>query len=318
MVVEKVVLLCHFGGQFIGNTNGGNASYEGGDTRAVMVPRDISFNELQSKLATISSLRAGSFSIKYQAIGTSCLVSIYDDNDVVTMLSLSVEQKPMYVIVCFVEQSVGYEDGGGTGDIHKDPPVLRILKQLREYHKECLVLVKDQQKDCRVLGNTFRILKSRKSETRIICETLQIVSQGVSRTRKRSTRGVSSAGDLETPQIVTQGVSSGGDFETPLTVLPTLVIGAEFQDAHSFRKTLVSFAISENFALKFIKNDASRVTAKCQAKGCTFHIHASRVSGLKLFRIRTMNPLNTCDRLLNGSHPQVQSEWIADKIKQHL
>ncbi|ERN11030.1 hypothetical protein AMTR_s00024p00070750 [Amborella trichopoda] len=373
MVVEKVFLLCHFGGQFIGNTNGGNTSYEGGDTRAVMIPRDISFSELQSKLATISSLRAGSFSIKYQAIGASCFVSIYEDNDVETMLCL-LSKSPCISVYIFrthigdtantnsVEQNVGYEDGGVTGDIENPlllaPAVSSILdlenaqrltrgmssnqdfenpervtqgsssvEDLETPQRVAQRVSRTRKRSAKGLSSVGERIQDSESTERMRkglstvedLETPQSVLQGVSRTRKRSTRGVSSVGDLETPQRVTQGVSSDGDFETPLTVLPsTLVIGAEFQDAHSFRKTLVSFAIAENFALKFINNEASRVTAKCRAEGCTFRIYASLVSGINLFRIRTMNPLHTCDRLLNESHPQIQSEWIADKIKQHV
>ncbi|XP_020526090.1 uncharacterized protein LOC18439216 isoform X2 [Amborella trichopoda] len=141
-------------------------------------------------------------------------------------------------------------------------------------------------------------------------------------TPQRVLQGVSSDGNLVTPLRVLQGVSSDGDFETPVKmsqgVLPTLEIGTEFEDVRSYRKALVSFAIAENFALKFINNESRRVTAKCRAEGCTFRIHASHVCDLKKFRVRTMNPSHTCKGLLNESHPQAQTYWIADKIKQHL
>ncbi|ERN11029.1 uncharacterized protein LOC18439213 [Amborella trichopoda] len=296
---EKILLICNFGGQIVQNKNDGNTLYEGGDARATMVARDTSFTELQSKLAEISKLRAASFSIKYQAIDSHALISVYDDNDVETMLYQFGDSRsiPMYISrtqatedtvnTNRVEERLVDEDGGGgTGDIE------------------------NPQRSAQGMPCTGDIENPESSTPRVSCfgdiENRQTLAPGVSCIREIENEGVSCSGELETPGLVLR------------EAMPKMAIGKEFEDVRSFRRALISFAIAENFVIKYATNDLNRVTAKCQAEGCTWRIHASRISGFKKFRVKTMNPTHTCRGWLNGAHPQAGSKWIADRIKQRL
>ncbi|XP_057444916.1 uncharacterized protein LOC130737170 [Lotus japonicus] len=76
------------------------------------------------------------------------------------------------------------------------------------------------------------------------------------------------------------------------------------------------FSIQEGFEIKRIKNDKTRVTAKCAADGCSWRIHASPTPDGKIYKIKTYNPLHSCIRTSKNSN--ATSTWIADKLESKL
>jgi hypothetical protein len=70
-----------------------------------------------------------------------------------------------------------------------------------------------------------------------------------------------------------------------------LEAGLLFGDVNEFRAALRDFVIQEGFEIKRIKNEKSRVTAKCASDGCCWRIHASPTPDGKTYKIKTYNPL---------------------------
>ncbi|XP_057452869.1 uncharacterized protein LOC130744726 [Lotus japonicus] len=76
------------------------------------------------------------------------------------------------------------------------------------------------------------------------------------------------------------------------------------------------FSIQEGFEIKRIKNDKTRVTAKCAADGCSWRIHASPTPDGKTYKIKTYNLLHSCIRTSKNSN--ATSTWIANKLESKL
>ncbi|OVA00122.1 Phox/Bem1p [Macleaya cordata] len=81
----RVKFLCSHGGKILPRPADGKLKYVGGETRIVIVPRDINFSELINKL---SSIFAGDTVLKYQLIpeDLDALVSVTNDDDLRYML----------------------------------------------------------------------------------------------------------------------------------------------------------------------------------------------------------------------------------------
>ncbi|CAH9116057.1 unnamed protein product, partial [Cuscuta epithymum] len=73
--------------------------------------------------------------------------------------------------------------------------------------------------------------------------------------------------------------------------------GQLFVNVNEFRKVLQIFAIRNGFRLKRLKNEKSRVTAKCAADGCTWRINASPNWNKRTFQVKTYCFEHTCARI---------------------
>ncbi|KAL9229327.1 hypothetical protein vseg_004805 [Gypsophila vaccaria] len=82
---ERVKFFCSHGGKILPRPSDGTLKYVGGETRAIAVPRSISFSELKKK---ISDLFDGEYVLKYQIAkeDLDSLVSVKSDEDVCHML----------------------------------------------------------------------------------------------------------------------------------------------------------------------------------------------------------------------------------------
>ncbi|RWR87935.1 hypothetical protein CKAN_01689900 [Cinnamomum micranthum f. kanehirae] len=97
-------------------------------------------------------------------------------------------------------------------------------------------------------------------------------------------------------------------------------IGRLFPDRENFRRALAKFAIYNNFTLKHLKTNMTKVTARCKEESCPWRIHASIVDSGPEFKVRTYNPIHCCSKLMMGiTHPQASAklieEFIEDKVR---
>ncbi|KAH9781138.1 SWIM-type domain-containing protein [Citrus sinensis] len=84
--------------------------------------------------------------------------------------------------------------------------------------------------------------------------------------------------------------------------------GQLFVSVYEFRKVLKVFAIRNEFRLKKLKNEKTRVTCVCAAVGCTWRIHASLNWNKKSFQIKTHCPDHTCPRV--DDNFEASLNWI--------
>ncbi|XP_056699506.1 uncharacterized protein [Spinacia oleracea] len=95
-------------------------------------------------------------------------------------------------------------------------------------------------------------------------------------------------------------------------------VGQRFNSVAEFREALRKYAIANQFAFRYKKNDSHRVTVKCKAEGCPWRIHASRLSTTQLICIKKMNPEHTCEGGIHTTGYQATRSWVAGIIKEKL
>ncbi|XP_059636143.1 uncharacterized protein LOC132278368 [Cornus florida] len=88
-----------------------------------------------------------------------------------------------------------------------------------------------------------------------------------------------------------------------------------FENVKHFREVLTYYTIQEGFQIRKIKNESSRVTCVCKAKGCPWRIHASPLP-CKTYMIKTYNDNHSCVR--GDKNPLANSIWIAKKFFKKL
>ncbi|KAK7255963.1 hypothetical protein RIF29_29398 [Crotalaria pallida] len=95
-----------------------------------------------------------------------------------------------------------------------------------------------------------------------------------------------------------------------------LEVGLLFVNVNEFRVVLKDFVIQEGFEIERIKNEKTRVTARCAADGCCWRIHASPAPDGITFKIKTYTSVHTCIRTSKNSN--ATSTWIATKLESKL
>ena len=96
-----------------------------------------------------------------------------------------------------------------------------------------------------------------------------------------------------------------------------IYVGQEFDNVKVFRDELCKYAFLKGFKYRFIKNEHSRLTAKCSDDTCPWRIHASQSSRKKTFVIKKMNRSHTC-RLGYSKDRRATTQWLASIIKDKL
>jgi hypothetical protein len=95
-------------------------------------------------------------------------------------------------------------------------------------------------------------------------------------------------------------------------------VGQVFEGPKDFRDALHKYAIAHKFHYRFIKNDASRVTAECTGEDCTWRIHASKCPAKNSFMIKKISESHTCETETVKSHRLASQRWVASVIKEKL
>ena len=125
---------------------------------------------------------------------------------------------------------------------------------------------------------------------------------------------VNSDDDMEENYI--NRVIRGKRFVRGLNGRVELETGLLFVDVTEFREVLKDFVIQEGFEIVKVKNEKTRVTARCAAEGCTWRIHASPILDGVTYKIKTYNPDHNCIRTTMNSN--ATSTWIAKKLQSKL
>ncbi|WVZ21257.1 hypothetical protein V8G54_008579 [Vigna mungo] len=88
-------------------------------------------------------------------------------------------------------------------------------------------------------------------------------------------------------------------------------LGMEFGSLKEFKNALMEHSVLNGKEIKFVKNDLTRVRAKCKKK-CGFLIMASKVGGKETFRVKTLVGRHSCDRVFGNKSATVN--WIAQVL----
>ncbi|XP_027184204.1 uncharacterized protein LOC113782512 [Coffea eugenioides] len=88
--------------------------------------------------------------------------------------------------------------------------------------------------------------------------------------------------------------------------------GQLFTNVDAFMAVLKDYVIQKCFPLLRLKNERSRVTAICAAKGCQWRIHASPVADNMTFQIKSYQPHHTCVMVKHCA--EATSDWMVKKL----
>nr|XP_027102905.1 uncharacterized protein LOC113724178 [Coffea arabica] len=88
--------------------------------------------------------------------------------------------------------------------------------------------------------------------------------------------------------------------------------GELFTNVDAFRAVLKDYVIQKGFPLLRLKNERSRVTAICNAKGCQWRIHASPMADNITFQIKSYQPQHTC--VMDKHCAEATCDWMAKKL----
>ncbi|KAK1299330.1 hypothetical protein QJS10_CPB14g00665 [Acorus calamus] len=95
---------------------------------------------------------------------------------------------------------------------------------------------------------------------------------------------------------------------------PNMIVDSRFSSVQHFRYALKQHCVINEFAVKYIKNERNRVTAKCRVADCSWRIHASELQDHVTFEVRTLNDIHSCTSVNKVGNEMVTSGWLAQKI----
>ncbi|KAF7150218.1 hypothetical protein RHSIM_Rhsim02G0197700 [Rhododendron simsii] len=88
-------------------------------------------------------------------------------------------------------------------------------------------------------------------------------------------------------------------------------VGMKFPSAKEFREAVREYSIKEGKDIKFVKNETTRVKAKCDTEGCGWSVMASLSQKGESFQVKTHKSEHDCLRSFKVRH--VTSKYLAEK-----
>jgi len=85
-----------------------------------------------------------------------------------------------------------------------------------------------------------------------------------------------------------------------------------FIDKASFLDVVRDYMVQEGIYMRYLKNEPTRYTGKCEGKSCDWRIHASLMPDGVTFQVKTIKGKHSCKRLLDN--PAATYSWIARKL----
>ncbi|KAK1317175.1 hypothetical protein QJS10_CPA05g01707 [Acorus calamus] len=78
---------------------------------------------------------------------------------------------------------------------------------------------------------------------------------------------------------------------------PNINVGVKFENIHALRHALRQHAVKNEFCLRLIRSEPSRLTARCETESCPWRIHASVLPDHVTFHIKTLKAAHTCSSM---------------------
>ncbi|XP_020677539.1 uncharacterized protein LOC110096108 [Dendrobium catenatum] len=116
-------------------------------------------------------------------------------------------------------------------------------------------------------------------------------------------------------------VESSFDYNDCISSVPGLcykdiAVGTYFSDAISFKHTLRSVAIKENFGVRIKASDKKRVIVTCSYQSCQWRIRASLCEDAQTFEVRRVDGVHTCPGINRAGNRLATSAWVAKEIQE--
>ncbi|KAL0386098.1 UNVERIFIED_CONTAM: hypothetical protein Sradi_3004100 [Sesamum radiatum] len=92
-----------------------------------------------------------------------------------------------------------------------------------------------------------------------------------------------------------------------------LTVGMKFASAQVFREVLRDWCIKNGNDIDFIRNENTRITAKCKKEDFNWRIHTSPIMNSKAFQIKTIKGNHTCLRSYDNS--LAKAKYLAKRME---
>lgn len=325
-----MVIICQYGGEFVTNSDG-NLNYNNGEAHAIDISCDVSFDELKSEITSICNIDLNGMSLKYFLPNNRrTLITISSDKDLRRMVNFNANSGPTEVFIMNkvdIRAPRSTVADSGTSVIAAAEAAHGVRrKRLTAGGRSSRGKVAESANP--IAANNVAIVNvnngmSIKVDNRpvtvgVIMENIMEPRPSIAHHMDERTNG----GILAEPNIF--GSLPMLDTVRPInakTLSDTIItgVGQEFDNVRDFRAQLCKYAIGKGFAYKFIKNETSRVTARCVEENCPWRIHASESSRKQKFVIKKMNYTHTCGGGNGrGGHSRASRPWLISIIKEKL
>ncbi|KAG9144643.1 hypothetical protein Leryth_020945 [Lithospermum erythrorhizon] len=297
MAGNRVIAICQSGGVFETNDDG-FLVYKGGDARAMEIDNRMCYKDLKMELSEMFSFSLDTVVIKYfLPSNKKTLITISNDKDLKRMIEFHSDSVTAEIYV-ITEEVIAPDVSNRPGSRSS-----RTTLSEEDVPMGAPSILDDVEDDINrpdlMLDANFCIVDDNVNNA--CCPT-----------------------ELSLEQPVPVPISFMKSYDERLAKSSQqwqnniTGVGQRFNSVHDFREALRKFAIANQFAFKYKKNDSHRVTVKCKVEGCPWRIHASRLSTTQLICIKKMNPTHTCEGsvLTNGHH--ATRSWVASIIKDKL
>lgn len=294
---KRVIVICQLGGEFESDKDG-LLSYKGGEAHAMEIDDQMKYEDFKAEVAEMFNSCVNNMSIKYFLPGNKkTLITISNEKDLKRMIQFHCASESAEIYVMSEEPiapSVSIMPGSRSSHttlsescVPVDAP--RSVTEDVDDPDHPVLLLDDDAFD--IVGDTSTTADP--PEIEMSTELPLPISYAVNYNEKN--------------------VSAAQQWQNSITG-----VGQRFNTVHEFRETLRKFAIANQFAFKYKKNDSHRVTVKCKADGCQWRIHASRLSTTQLICIKKMNPTHTCEGSVVTTGYQATRSWVASIVKEKL
>nr|GMD12044.1 uncharacterized protein LOC109165518 [Ipomoea batatas] len=295
MAGKRVIAICQSGGEFEADKDG-LLSYKGGDAHAMEIDDQMNYEDFKTEVAEMFSCSLATMSIKYFLPGNrKTLITISNEKDLKRMIKFhcASESAEIYVMA---EEPVALDVSNMPASRSSRTTLSESGIPVDAPPSVTEDIVDDPDQPVLLLDDAFDIVgdtSTADAQMEMSAEMPVPVSFAVNYNEKNA--------------------KAAQQWQNSITG-----VGQRFNTVHEFRETLRKFAIANQFAFKYKKNDSHRVTVKCKADGCPWRIHASRLSTTQLICIKKMNPTHTCEGAVVTTGYQATRSWVASIVKEKL
>ncbi|KAL3515865.1 hypothetical protein ACH5RR_022767 [Cinchona calisaya] len=294
MAVKKVIAVCQSGGEFETDKDG-FLSYKGGDAHAMEIDDKMKFKDFRTEVAEMFNCNIGTMILKYfLPSNKKTLITISNEKDLKRMIKFhsDADTAEIFVMTEAVVPDASHMPGSRSSRTTLSEAGVPVDAPSNVVED----VVDDSNQAGLLLDACFGIVGDTNNDDINIDIPAEIVA----------------------PINVVGSYNEKHAKATEIWQSNITGVGQRFNSVHEFRETLRKYAIANQFAFKYKKNDSHRVTVKCKEDGCPWRIHASRLSTTQLICIKKMNPTHTCEgAILKNGHRATRS-WIASIIKEKL
>ncbi|XP_058103300.1 uncharacterized protein LOC131246865 [Magnolia sinica] len=291
MSMNKVPMLCRFGGNFIWESN--KVYYKEGTNRIVHVDRAINYLNLLSKALEICKLTdVSSIKYKYPGQDLDSLVSIEDDDDVSNMMEAFLcSSDPIHLFVF------------GAQKLSIPIPIPSNLMQNADSGNDESLLW-DLHGSNGTLAHSSHNTNANNNDVSNVSNDLPEMDCLLMDNQELPCRVVDSC------------------VNDMARMIPALKEGQEFEDSNTFLNT--EHAICSNFEYKRTKSSMFYYKVKCIKDNCSWRIYACKLLGKPTFKVESLKGNHTCiaanESTVSSKRKRRQASriWIAGLVKDRL